>query len=81
MGKSLAAETNNGTKTQNKALKYKYLPRRAVSLSNMVNIIIEQFLPEQHWKYLFLNFQMDPTPTELTLHTFPVTYRDAQEMW
>ena len=63
-----AVETNNGTEAQNKALKYKYLPRKAVSLSNVVSIIIEQFLPEQHRKYLFLNFQMDPTYRAYTTH-------------
>lgn len=56
-----AVETNNGTEAQNKALKYKYLPRKAISLSHVVTVIIDQFLPEQHRKYLFLNFQMDPT--------------------
>lgn len=61
-------ETNNGTEAQNKALKYKYLPRKAVSLSHVVSIIIEQFLPEQHRKYLFLNFQMDPTYRAYTTH-------------
>ena len=63
-----AVETNNGTEAQNKALKYKYLPRKAVSLSHVVSIIIEQFLPEQHRKYLFLNFQMDPTYRAYTTH-------------
>ena len=61
-------ETNNGTEAQNKALKYKYLPRKAVSLSHVVSIVIEQFLPEQHRKYLFLNFQMDPTYRAYTTH-------------
>ena len=61
-------ETNNGTEAQNKALKYKYLPRKAISLSHVVTIIIEQFLPEQHRKYLFLNFQMDPTYRAYTTH-------------
>ena len=58
-------ETNNGTEAQNKALKYKYLPRKAVSLSHAVSIIIEL---EQHIKYLFLNFQMDPTYRGYTSH-------------
>ena len=47
-----------GIEAQNKALKYKFLPRTSISLST---IIIEQFLPEQNRNYLFLNFQMDPT--------------------
>ena len=50
-------ETNNGTEAQNKALKYKYLPRKAISLSHVVTIISCQ----NNTKYLFLNFQMDPT--------------------
>ena len=53
---------NNRIEAQNKALKYKFLPRTSISLSNVVTIIIiEQFLPEQNRNYLFLNFQMDPT--------------------
>ena len=56
-----AIETNNGIEAQNKALKYKFLPRTSISSSNVVTIIIEQFLPEQNRNYLFLNFQMDPT--------------------
>ena len=35
---------------------------------NVVSIIIEQFLPEQHRKYLFLSFQMDPTYRAYTTH-------------
>ena len=54
-------ETNNGIEAQNKILKYKFLPRKSQSLSSVATIIVEQFLPEQHRKYLFLNFQMDPT--------------------
>ena len=34
----------------------------------VVTIIIKQFLPEQHRKYLFLNFQMDPTYRAYTTH-------------
>lgn len=54
-------ETNNGIEAQNKILKYKYLPRKPLSLSNVATVVIEEFLPEQHRKYLFLNFQMDST--------------------
>ena len=63
-----AVETNNGIEAQNKALKYAYLPRKAVCLSHIVNIIIEQFLPEQHRKYLFLNFQMNPMYRAYSTH-------------
>ena len=54
-------ETNNGIEAQNKILKYKYLPCKSFSLSNVATVIIDEFLPEQHCKYLFLNFQMDST--------------------
>ena len=39
-----------------------------MSLSHIVSIIVEQFLPEQHRKYLFLNFQMDPTYRAYNTH-------------
>lgn len=51
--------TNNGVEAQNKALKYKFLPRKSVSLSCIATIILERFLPEQNHNYLFLNFQMN----------------------
>jgi len=54
-------DTNNGVEAQNKALKYKFLPRKSVSLFNVASIIVDQFLPEQQRNYLFLNMQMDPT--------------------
>lgn len=54
-------ETNNGIEAQNKILKYKFLPHKPLSLSRVATVIIEEFLPEQQRKYLFLNFQMDST--------------------
>ena len=39
-----------------------------MSLSHIVSIIVEQFLPEQHRKYLFLNVQMDPTYRAYNTH-------------
>ena len=61
-------ETNNGVEAQNKALKYKFLPRKAVSLSCIATIIIERFLLEQHRNYLFLNFQMNPNYRAYNAH-------------
>lgn len=52
-------ETNNGIEAQNKILKYKLLPHKPLSLSHVATLIVDTFLPEQHRKYLFLNFQMD----------------------
>ena len=53
-------EANNGIEAQNKILKNKFLPKKSQSLSSVATIIVEQFLPEQHFKYLFLNIQIDP---------------------
>ena len=56
---------------KNKALKYKFLPRKSVSLSCITTIIIERFLPEQYRNYLFLNFQMDPSYRAYNTHIPP----------
>lgn len=54
-----AVDTNNGVEAQNKLLKYKFMPRRrSITLSNMVLLIVEEFLPEMHSKYLFQNYAM-----------------------
>ena len=44
---------------QNKLLKYNYLPRgkQRINLSNIVTIIVEQFLPSCQSKYLFQNYK------------------------
>ena len=64
-------ETNNGVETQNKALKYKFLPCKSASPSCIATIIIECFLLEQHRNYLFLNFQIDPSYRAYNTHTPP----------
>ena len=52
-------DTNNGTEAQNKLLKYSYLPKRKrVSLSSIIALLIQEFLPDMHRKYLFENFKM-----------------------
>ena len=66
-----AVETNNGIEAQNKALKYKFLSRKSVSLSCIATIILERFLLEQHRNYLFLNFQMDPSYRAYNTHIPP----------
>lgn len=54
-----AVDTNNGVEAQNKLLKYKYMPRRRnLTLSAIVALIIEDFLPEIHSKYMFQNYAM-----------------------
>ena len=53
-----AVNTNNGTESLNKLFKYSYLPRKkSMTLSSIVTLIIETFLPESHQKYLFLNYK------------------------
>lgn len=51
-----AINTTNGVESQNKLLKYNYLPRkRNATLSQLVTILYVQFVPEAHHKYLYLN--------------------------
>ena len=53
-----AVNTNNGTESLNKLLKYSYLPRKkAMTLSAIATLIIEYFLPDTYQKYLFLNYK------------------------
>ena len=52
-------DTNNGVEAMNKTLKYNYLPRgKSVTLSYLVTIIVEEFLPESFMKYQRENFAM-----------------------
>ena len=55
-----AVDTNNGVESQNKVLKYKYLPKRksSVTLSSITALLIDEFLPEMYQKYQFENFHM-----------------------
>ena len=54
-----AVDTNNGVEAQNKLLKYNYLPRRKqITLSEVMTILVETFLPETYQKYLFQNYAM-----------------------
>ena len=51
-------DTNNGTESQNKVFEYSFLPRRQkVTLSNIMCIIVEQYLPSCKQKYLFNNYR------------------------
>lgn len=53
-----AVNTNNGTEAQNKVLKYSYLPKKkTMTLSSIATILIEDYLPDAHRKYVFQNFQ------------------------
>ena len=52
-------DLNNGTEALNKVLKYGYLPkRRSLTLSQIVTLLLEQFLPDCYQKYLFQNFKL-----------------------
>lgn len=53
-----AVNTNNGTESLNKLLKYSFLPRKKqMTLSAIATLIVEVFLPETYQKYLFLNYK------------------------
>lgn len=53
-------ETNNGVESQNKLLKYSYIPRRRnINLSQLVDILVTDFLPDSQQKYLFQNYKMN----------------------
>ena len=51
--------TNNGVEAFNRVLKYSFLPRqkKAISLSGLITVLVEAFLPESYQKYLFLNYK------------------------
>ncbi len=57
-----AINTTNGVESLNKVLKYSYLPRkRNINLSRLVTILYEDFIPESHNKYMFLNYHASST--------------------
>ena len=57
-----AINTTNGVESQNKLLIYSYLPRRKnKTLSQLAKLLYEEFVPETHHKYLYLNYQMSQT--------------------
>ena len=54
-----AVDTNNGVEAMNKTLKYNYLPKgKSITLSHLVTILVEEFLPEILQKYQKENFAM-----------------------
>jgi len=54
-----AVDTNNGVEAMNKTLKYNYLPKgKNITLSQLVSVLVEQFLPEMFRKYQKQNFAM-----------------------
>ena len=53
-----AVNTTNGVESQNKLLKYSYLPRRKnITISRLATVLYEEFNPDIHHKYLFLNYK------------------------
>ncbi len=55
----VAVDTNNGVEAMNKTLKYNYLPKgKNITLSHLVTILVEEFLPEAFHKYQKENFAM-----------------------
>ena len=90
-----AINTTNGVESQNKLLKYSYLPRRKnITLSHLATVLYEEFVPEMHHKYLHLNYHMS-APSILvlvlvSLHvlaligyngTFPASTSLASSVW
>ena len=54
-----AVDTNNGTESLNKALKYSYLPKRkSLTLSGIASLLIDRFLPDMWQKYVFQNYKL-----------------------
>ena len=57
-----AVHTNNDVEAPNKLLKYTCLPRRKnITLSEVLMIIINVYLPDSYQKYLMKNYQMSET--------------------
>ena len=49
-------DTNNGVEAQTKLLKHSYMyltRRKQITLSEVMTILVENFLPEMYQKYLF----------------------------
>ena len=59
--KYYGAVDTNATEALDKAHKYSFLPRkRSMTLTGLVRLLIDQFLPDSHQHYLFENYrQMD----------------------
>ena len=56
---NIAVNTNNCLESQNKLLKYSYLPHcPEKSLTTIVTTLVEDFFPEQHKKYIRMNVRM-----------------------
>lgn len=54
-----AVDTNNGTESQNKVLKYSYMPRKKnTSLSSIAATLVENFLPDSYRTYQMKNYMM-----------------------
>ena len=54
-----AVDTNNGVEAMNKLLKYSYLPKgKNITLTQLVTVLVEEFLPEMLQKYQKENFAM-----------------------
>lgn len=52
-------DTNNEVEAQNKQLKYSHLPRSStITLSHLLAVLVDSFLPQCHQKYLFENHKM-----------------------
>lgn len=56
-----AVNTTNGVESQNKLLKYSYLPRKKNIISRLGTILYEDFNHDIHHKYLFLNYKTQPS--------------------
>ena len=56
---TIQLSTTNGVESQNKLLKYSYiLPRRKnITISRLATVLYEEFNPDIHHKYLFLNYK------------------------
>ena len=55
-----AIDTNNGTESLNKALKYSLPRKKNMPLTRLVKLLTEQFLPDIHQHYLFENYRQLP---------------------
>ena len=55
----VAVDTNNGTESLNKALKYSYPPKqKSLSLTSIASLLIDRFLPDMYQKYIFQNCKL-----------------------
>ncbi|XP_076037559.1 uncharacterized protein LOC143023005 [Oratosquilla oratoria] len=68
---NIAVYTNNGVERQNETLKYSYLEkysRNAISISELLTVVINSFLPDSYHRYIELNVRASEVYRKYNTH-------------